>query len=346
MYDYGVTNVNQETSYRAALGRLDSMPRFALGHYPTPLEDLPRLRRALGDQAPRLLVKRDDAISFAFGGNKVRKVELVLSEALSLGADTLVTVGGIHSNHVRVTASAAARAGLECVLVINGSRPERLSGNALLDELAGAEIHYVSSREDRVPRMREVAEQLERSGRRPYQVPLGASTPLGALGYARAVQELISQAHPPNAIVVATSSGGTLAGIIAGLELAGVPTRAFGVSPDDPAAQIATTAARIIDGIGPLLGLSRDFARARPVVIDDGFVGEGYGIPSPASREAITLAARTEALYLDPTYTSKAMAALISYVREGRFAKSETVLFWHTGGQVELVAPAEVGFGD
>ncbi|MBI4500974.1 MAG: D-cysteine desulfhydrase family protein [Gemmatimonadetes bacterium] len=325
--------------YQAALNRLDAVPSFRLGHYPTPVEELPRLRQALGDQAPRLLAKRDDAISFAFGGNKVRKLELVLSEALAQNADTLVTIGGVHSNHVRVTASAAARAGLKCVLVINGSRPQRLSGNALLDELSGAEVQYVGSREERVPRMREVARQLEQAGHRPYQVPLGASTPLGALGYVRAVQELAAQGHPPHAIVVAASSGGTLAGLIAGIELAGLPIRVFGVSPDDPAGQIAATAAEIVHGVALLLGLDgKEFARGQKIVVDDGFVGEGYGIPTLASREAIALAAQTEGLYLDPTYTSKAMAALIAYVRDGRFGKEETVLFWHTGGQVELVA--------
>ena len=303
------------------------------------MEELPRLRQALGEQTPRLLAKRDDAISFAFGGNKVRKLELVLSEALAQNADTLVTVGGVHSNHVRVTASAAARAGLGCAVVINGARPARLSGNALLDELAGAEIHYVGSREERVPRMREVARELERAGRRPFQVPLGASTPLGALGYVRAVQELAAQGHPPNVIVVASSSGGTLAGLVAGIELAGLPIRVVGVSPDDPASQIAATAGGIVHGVALLLGLdAASFARGQTIFVDDGFVGEGYGIPTPASREAVALAARTEGLYLDPTYTSKAMAALIAYVRDGRFRKEETVLFWHTGGQVELVA--------
>jgi D-cysteine desulfhydrase family pyridoxal phosphate-dependent enzyme len=321
------------------LDRLRSLPRATLAHYPTPVEELPRLRQALGDATPRLLVKRDDAISFAFGGNKVRKLEMVLPEALSRGADTLVTIGGVHSNHVRVTASAAARMGLECVLVINGSRPTRPAGNALLDELAGAKIHYVASRAERVPRMQEALAELERAGRHPYEVPLGASTPLGALGYARAIPELAEQGHRPDAIVVAASSGGTLAGIVAGVELCGWRTRVLGVSPDDPAVDIAATATKIIEGMGPLLGLEGPaFARRRQIEVDEAQVGGGYGVPTAASQEAITLAARSEALYLDPTYTAKAMAALIAYVREGRFKKEETVLFWHTGGQVELVA--------
>ncbi len=322
-----------------SLDRLRTLPRHPLGHYPTPLEELPRLRQALGDMAPRLLVKRDDSISFAFGGNKVRKLEMVLPDAIAKGADTLVTIGGVHSNHVRVTASAAARTGLGCVVILNGARPRRPSGNALLDELAGATVHYVKAREERVPRMRAVMDDLTRAGRRPYEVPLGASTPLGALGYALAVVELVEQGARPDAIVLSSSSGGTLAGVVAGVELCGLRTRVLAISPDDPAAEIAGAAERIIEGMGPLLDLDGPaFARRHKIQVDDAFVGEGYGIQTEASREAITLAARSEALYLDPTYTAKAMAGLIAYVREGRFKKDETVLFWHTGGQVELVS--------
>ncbi len=331
--------MQNERPTHEVLDRLNRIPHHPLGHYPTPVEELGRLRQALGPDAPKLLVKRDDAISFAFGGNKVRKLEMVLPEAFARGADTLVTVGGVHSNHVRVTASAAARTGLACVLIINGAKPKKLSGNALLDQLSGATIHYVPSRADRVPRMRAVIQEIERAGRRPYEVPLGASTPLGALGYARAMHELVEQGVRPDAIVLSSSSGGTLAGVVAGVELCGLRTRVTAVSPDDPAADIAATAQKIIEGMGPLLGLDGPaFARRAKISVDDRFIGEGYGIPTAASREAIDLAAKSEALYLDPTYTAKAMAGLISYVREGRFAKSETVLFWHTGGQVELVS--------
>jgi len=324
--------------YQESRARLRALPGIRLGHYPTPVEELPRLRTALGN-SPRLLVKRDDAIGFAFGGNKVRKIELVLADALEAGADTLVTIGGVHSNHVRVTAAAAARVGLGCVLVINGARPQRPTGNARLDELLGAEIRYVPGRADRAPRMREVIEELKRAGRRPYEVPLGSSTPLGAMGYARAVEELAAQGFAPDAIVVSSSSGGTLAGLLAGVELVGLKARVTAVSPDDPAGAIAALVARIIEGMGPLLGVDGGaLARARPIEVDDSHVGEGYGIPTPASSEAISLCARREALFLDPTYTAKAMGALIAYIRAGRFRPDQTVLFWHTGGQVELVA--------
>src|SRR6185503_4564005 len=215
-----------------------AMTTVTLGRYPTPLEELTRLRAALGP-GPRLLVKRDDAIPFAFGGNKVRKLETVLADARAQGADTIITIGGVHSNHARVTAAAAARLGFACRLVINGSRPDHPTGNARLHELTGAVIEYVPDRAARVPTMDRIAGELRAAGKRPYTVPLGASNPLGALGYVRAVGELVSQGLVPDVIVVASSSGGTLAGLMAGVELHALATRVIGVSADDPAASIA-----------------------------------------------------------------------------------------------------------
>ncbi|MSR06792.1 MAG: pyridoxal-phosphate dependent enzyme [Gemmatimonadetes bacterium] len=324
-------------THQRARDAVAALPTVSLGRYPTAVEELTRLRGALG-AGPRLLVKRDDAIPFALGGNKVRKLELVLGEAKSQNADTLVTVGGVHSNHARVTAAAAARLGLGCRLLINGARPDRPTGNARLHELTGATIEYIPDRAARAPAMASALEQLRAQGKRPYAVPLGASTPLGALGYVRAVGELVSQGLVPDAIVVATSSGGTLAGILAGVELHTLATRVVGVSADDPAASIAAVVRDLLDGMTPLLGLDVPLGAGLTIEVDDSFVGGGYGVATPASTEALELAARSEGLFLDPTYTAKAMAALISYVRTGRFRGDETVLFWHTGGQVELTA--------
>lgn len=322
----------------AARAALEALPSVALGHYPTPVEELPRLRRALG-RGPRLLVKRDDAICFGFGGNKVRKLQLVAAEALAAGADTLVTVGGVQSNHARATAAAAAKLGLGCVLVANGAPPERPTANALLDVLLGAEVEYVATREERAPAMRAVADRLRREGRRPFEIPLGASTPLGALAYARAFGELSRQVEPPDVIVHATSSGGTQAGLLAGCAIYGSRTRVVGVSADDPTEAVRSGVRALLRGIGEMLGVDGDdLAAGREIEVDDGFVGEGYGVPTPGSREALALAARTEALFLDPTYTAKAMAGLVAYVRAGRFREDQTVLFWHTGGQVTLFA--------
>ena len=295
-----------------------------------------RLRGTLGG-GPRLLVKRDDAIAFAFGGNKVRKMQLVAAGALKDGADTLITCGGVQSNHARVTAAAAARLGLRAILVANGVPPERPTGNALLDRLLGAEVHYVAGRDDRVPEMERIARDVRRRGGRPCIVPLGASTPLGAAAFVAAVFELLQQAGPPDVIIHASSSGGTQAGLVAGCALAGVKTRVIGVSADEPAATLSAEVRRIMSGLPPLLGVNETFEDT-VVEVEDGFVGEGYGIPTPASREAIELTARAEALFLDPTYTAKAMAALLAYIREGRLRDAGTIVFWHTGGQVGLFA--------
>jgi 1-aminocyclopropane-1-carboxylate deaminase/D-cysteine desulfhydrase-like pyridoxal-dependent ACC family enzyme len=319
------------------LASLAALPFVPLAAVATPVEEAARLRAAIG-RCPRLLIKRDDAIGFAFGGNKVRKIRFVAADALARGADTLVTCGGVQSNHARVTAAAAAKLGLHCILVVNGNPPDRLSGNALLDRLLGAEVRYVERREDRVPAMDAAAAALRRVGRRPYVIPLGASTPLGAAAFVHAVMELLDQADPPEAIVHATSSGGTQAGLIAGCVLAGVRTRVIGISADEPAPALEAEVRRILDGLAPLLGVEPARFAGAHVEIDDRFAGEGYGIPTPESRAAIELSARTEALFLDPTYTSKAMAGLVALTRRGTFDPSSTILFWHTGGQVGLFA--------
>jgi 1-aminocyclopropane-1-carboxylate deaminase/D-cysteine desulfhydrase-like pyridoxal-dependent ACC family enzyme len=321
-------------------GALRSLPSIALAPAPTPIEELTRLRTALagGRGAPRLLVKRDDAIAFAFGGNKVRKMRLIAAQALQEGADTLITTGGVQSNHARVTAAAAAKLALKCILVANGAAPERLTGNALVNRLLGADVRYVASRAERAPEMERLADEVRRSGGSPCVIPLGASTPLGAAAFVGAIAELAEQIDPPDAIVHATSSGGTQAGLVAGCALAGWKTRVIGISADDSAASLERDVRGLLAGVAPLLGFSPDRFADSPVVVDDRFVGAGYGVPTTESAEAIDLAAKTEALFLDPTYTAKAMAGLIARVRHGDFDPDDTVLFWHTGGQVALFA--------
>jgi len=306
-------------------------PREELFSGPTPIQEMWRLRTVLGG-GPRLLVKRDDAIPFGFGGNKVRKLEFVLPEALAANADTLVTLGGLQSNHARATAAAAAKLGLRCVLIINGVPQDRPSGNALLDRMLGAEIEYITSRAERAAAIERVVTRLQSEGRRPFLIPLGASTPTGALGFAAAVDEMLAQGVRPDVIVHAGSSGGTQAGIVAGVARNGLSTRVIAVSADDPAASVETTVRNIVRAIPGCDAFDGK------IVVDDTMVGEGYGIPTAASREAQQLLARSEALFVDHTYTAKAAAALIAYARDGRFSPDETVLFWHTGGQVGLFA--------
>lgn len=322
--------------FDAALARLASIPSLDLWTPPSPVHDLARLGAALGG-GPRLLVKRDDAIPFGFGGNKVRKVSIVAAAAIAEGADTLLSVGGVQSNSARVVAAVAARMGLKCVLVANGERPDRLTANALLDSLLGADVHYVGSRADRAPAMARIAASLRRGGRHPFEIPLGASTSLGALGFVRAIGELVQQGIVPDVIVHSTSSGGTQAGLVAGCALHGLRTRVLGISADDTEASIRGTVRGIIAGMGPLVGVDgATLAASRDIDVDDTHVGSGYGVPSPASIEAVDLLARHEAIFVDHTYTAKALAGLIHHVRCGTFPAGQTVLFWHTGGQVGL----------
>ncbi len=322
----------------AALDHLRALPSLDLWRGPSPIQELNRLRESLGG-GPRLLIKRDDAIPFGFGGNKVRKIALVAAKALAEGADTLLSVGGVQSNSARVVACAAAKSGLRCVLVANGKKPATLTANALIDSLVGAEVHYVETREERAPAMAAIAEDLRRQGRKPFEIPLGASTPLGALGFARGLLEMVDAGVIPDLIVHSTSSGGTQAGLVAGCALLGLPTRVLGISADNPAKDLQADIRAIVDGMGEILGIEGGrLASSRPIEVDDNFVGEGYGIPTAASREAISTLARTEAVFLDPVYTSKAMAGFLAHLRRGEYPDRMTILFWHTGGQVGLFA--------
>jgi L-cysteate sulfo-lyase len=263
------------------------------------------------------------------------------------GADTLITAGGVQSNHARATAAVAAKLGMHAVLVANGAAPARPTANALLDTLLGAEVVHVASREEREPKMREIAEMLRAGGRHPYVIPIGASIPLGALGFVHAVAELVEQMPAPDVIIHSTSSGGTQAGLVAGCRLLGLSTRVVGISADDRSESLCAQVDGIVRGVSELLKVRLkpdatvdygSFERGTTIEVDDALVGGGYGIPTSASQEAIELVARTEAIFLDPTYTAKAMAGLIAYVRGGKFTADQTVLFWHTGGQVGLFA--------
>ena len=318
--------------------RLARFPSLPLVQAATPVEPLSRLLARLGG-GPSLFIKRDDAIPFGFGGNKVRKLALVAAAAKADGADTLVTAGGVQSNHARATAATAATLGMRAVLVVNGTPPDRPTANALLDQLLGAEIVYVATREARTPMIAEVTDRLRAEGRRPFAIPIGASTPLGALAYVLALAELVGQMPPPGVIVHATSSGGTQAGLVAGCRLLDLPTRIVGISADESAPSLSSHIGAIVGGIADLLELDPTMLSGGAAIeVDDRFVGGGYGVPTDASREAIELAARTDGIFLDPTYTAKAMAGLIAYVRQQRFKDNQSVVFWHTGGQPGLFA--------
>ena len=318
---------------RAALERV---PTLLLAALPTPVEPMANLAMVLGG-GPSLFIKRDDTLGFAFGGNKVRKLALLGARAQAEGCDTLITAGGIQSNHARVTAAAAVKLGMHAVLVVNGQPPAQATANALLDRMLGAEVIYVDARDRRAAAMREAADRLTAQGRKVFEIPIGGSTPLGSLAYLHAMLELLEQMPAPDVIVHATSSGGTQAGIVAACRLLGLHTRVIGIAADGPTAQIQAQIRTNVDGIADLLGLDPVLVqRGTPLEIDDRFFGEGYAMPTEGSREAIELFARTEAIFLDPVYTGKAMAGLIAFVRQQKFTAKQKVLFWHTGGQVGL----------
>ena len=323
--------------------RLHRFPQLHCGFYPTPIEEMPRLRAAMGKACPRLFIKRDDFTGAGFGGNKVRKLDYVLAKAKADGAEVVITIGGEKSNHARVTASLCARLGLACDLVLS---PAALSYEGVkpasihVDELVGARVHRVATRDERLPMMRNLADHYAGQGIRVFQIPLGASIPLGALGFVQAMKELQKQMQalslPLNFIFHSSSSGGTQAGLIAGAQLLGLKdTRVIGVSPDDPAPSIAGEVKAIVRGINDLLELPPGTLKEDATVLDE-YVGEGYGITTKESEAALQLVAKVEGIVLDPVYTAKAMAALLDWIQCGRFSADDAVLFLHTGGQLAL----------
>jgi D-cysteine desulfhydrase len=329
------------------------IPRLHFAHLPTAIEPMPRLTEALG--GPRLLVKRDDQTGLAFGGNKTRKLEFLVAEAQAQHAQTLITAGAVQSNHCRQTAAAAARFGMECILVLAGDPPAEASANLLLDQLFNARIIWAGPREQRDRVLAETFDRTQADGKQPYLVPYGGSSPTGALGYAFAVEELMKQnpcegSDPsgfalrtspsqgcPDWIVFASSSGGTQAGLVLGSRVFGYRGNVLGISIDEPQhllqEHVAALASDTSERLGPRIQFAPD-----EVQVNAEYCAAGYGVLTGAEREAVGMFARTEGLLLDPVYTGRAAAGLIDLIRKGFFKKSEAVLFWHTGGQPALFA--------
>jgi len=328
------------------LARFD-LPRFALAHTPTPLEPLDRLRRHLGCGA-RLYVKRDDCTGLALGGNKTRKLEFLIGDALAQGATAVISEGGLQSNHVRQTAAAAARAGLACHLVLDHRVPVdteiyRANGNLLLDRVLGASVHLCAKSEARAAKMLALADELRRRGERPYLIPTGGSNEVGALGYVAALLELQQQAAAAglsiDRIVSASSSGGTQSGLLVGKALCGAAAKVSGVDVDGDPEKMVSEVRRIAALCAPKVGV--DPARLAPPDILRGHCGPGYGVVTPAMQEAVGLLATLEGIVLDPVYTGKGMAGLIALLRSGEIGAGETVVFLHTGGAPALFAYAD-----
>jgi len=310
------------------------IPRIKFAHLPTPIESLPRLSGAL--HGPHILVKRDDQTGLAFGGNKTRKLEFLVAEAQTQGADMLLSAGALQSNHCRQTAAAAAKFGFHCILVLVGQPPLQASANLLLDQLFGAEIIWVEkSRRDEV--LKETFEKTARQGRKPYLVPYGGSSSTGVFGYVFAMEEFVNQKVKANWIVFASSSGGTQAGLVLGSRLFGYEGKVLGISIDEPQHILKERVAKLATETSERLKKRIEFS-PNEVLVNAEYAAPGYGVLTGAECEAIALFAKYEGLLLDPVYTGRAAAGLIDLIREGFFKKEETVLFWHTGGQPALFA--------
>ncbi len=319
---------------------IDRLPRVRLANLPTPLHELPRLSAELG--GPRLLIKRDDLTGLATGGNKTRKLEFLVADAVEQGADTLITAGGPQSNHCRQTAAAAAKAGLDCRLVLGGDPPARREGNLLLDDLLGAHIHW-TPKPERNATMERVAEQLRSEGRRTYVIPIGGSNAVGSLGYILAMIELTEQlaaaGETVDTIVFPTSSGGTQAGLAIGAKLTGFAGRVLAISvdvePDDRA--FLEEVSSVANGAAELLGRPERIA-ADELHINCDYLGGGYGVVGDHERNAIRLLAATEGILTGPVYSGRGVGALVDLVRRGEFEAGQTVLYWHTGDESALHA--------
>ncbi len=322
---------------------LTEFPRVHLAQLPTPLEPLKSLSREL--DGPDIYVKRDDCTGLAGGGNKTRKLEFLVADAIRQGADTLVTVGATQSNHVRQSIAAAAKTGLRIEVLLE-QRMLRdddyaANGNVMLDHLMGGIVHHCGMVEDLNVAGEELASTLRVAGRQVYFIPAGGSSVVGTLGYSGCATEILAQADDMglqiDTIVVASGSQGTQAGLLVGLANSNAAIPVHGIS-------VGRTRDELESKVFALARDTAEFARVtapinrETVICDDSVVGEGYGQPTDAMIEAVTLCARLEGLLLDPVYTGKAMSGLIAKIRAGLYKKGQSVVFVHTGGQPALHA--------
>ncbi len=324
-----------------AFTRLDGFPRQRLGLLPTPLTPAPRLARAIG--LPDLWIKHDELIGFGFGGNKVRGLEFLLADAKAKKATVLVTGAGAQSNHVRATAATAAHGGLESIAVYWGDEPPVAQGNLLLTRMLGGQTRFTKNY-DRMHvdlAIAEVAAELRTAGHHPYTIPRGGACALGVLGHVLAARELYLQCESlglrPSAIVLAVGSGTTFAGWLLGSALLGAAWQVEGVTVSRPPSEVRVRVAALAAEAAQLLGMPALLSEAE-VVVHEGFIGEGYGVPTADGEAAIRSAARLQGVFFDPTYTGKAFAGLTALAAAGRFAGRGPVIFLHTGGEPALFA--------
>lgn len=315
-----------------------NFPKTSLGIFPTPVTELPRLSKILG--GPRIFIKRDDLTGLALGGNKTRKLETILGEALAQGCNTIITAGAAQSNHCRQTAAAAAKLNMECHLILGGEQPKRISGNLLLDKIFGCHIHWGGSNRkgEDIPQL---YEQLKASGKKPFIVPYGGSNELGAVAFIDAVEELTNQTDEVfSHVVFASSSGGTHAGLMLGKHVFRQAFELVGISIDKDEIDnqmLDQTIINLANRTANLVDLDIQFT-VQDLILNMNYIGEGYGVVGELENEAIRLTAQLEGILLDPVYTGRAMGGLIDMIRTGAIDKDAKVLFWHTGGAPALFA--------
>lgn len=309
--------------------------RLNLARVPTQIEELARFSRFL--EGPKIYIKRDDQTGLSLSGNKVRKLEFLLADALAQGCDIVITCGGIQSNHARATAVAAAKNGLRCHLVLRSGNTTPADGNLFIDRLMGAEIEFLS--EEDYPaveqRMRTVAEEFAESGHKAYVIPEGGSNEIGSLGYVNAALEINEQLRAQNLsidhIIVPVGSGGTLAGLIVGQALCNLPGQVWGINVCETPDFFERKIARITRGLAKKLEAQVELSRS-DIEIIPGYIGKGYALSSQQELDVIKQVAKTEGILLDPVYTGKAMFGITSEIRKGRFKETDKILFIHTGG--------------
>ena len=325
--------------------KFNQLPRKSLGFFPTPLAELKHFSQYL--KGPRILIKRDDLTGLALGGNKIRKLEFLIADALKQGCDTIITAGAAQSNHCCQTAAAAAKYGLACHLALGGKVPDTLTGNLLLDDLLGAEIHWTGAlrKGETIP---DIVTELTQEGYKPYVVPYGGSNEIGATGFIEAIKELQMQLDlldiQISHIIFPTSSGGTHAGMIIGKSIfaksdfkimgIGIDRGETGDLPfDEHILHLANSTAE-------KLKLDIKYT-LEDIIVKNEYLGDGYGIVGDLERRAIRLLAETEGIFIDPVYTGRAMGGLISMIEKGEFSTKDIVLFWHTGGSPALFPYSE-----
>ena len=310
------------------------LPKVNIAHLPTPIEALPRLSKELG--GPQVHVKRDDLTGLAFGGNKTRKLEFLLADAKAEGAKTLITAGAVQSNHCRQTVAAANRAGFDCILVLTGEKPLNPTGNNFLDQFMGADIIWAGGG-NREQVLDSTFTEAKDNGKQPYLIPYGGSNTIGAAAFAFALRELLDQEPDFDWVIFPSSSGGTHAGLVSGQKKFGYPGKVLGISIDNPAHELKERVSVLASETSRALGQEDEFS-PDDILVNDDFLGAGYGIMGDPELEALNLFARREGLLLDPVYTGRAAAGLIELIRSGYFTTDQNVLFWHTGGTPALFA--------